>query len=189
MKVRFLRLFSLILIAMLLFQAAGCAFVVPSSQDGPGEIILPEISDLPNQTEYAAPTDSPSETQKYQKPERNGSYYDVDHVVLYLYYYGELPSNFITKQEARSLGWEGGSVEKYKKGAAIGGDTFGNREGSLPKANGRKYWECDIDTQGQNSRGAKRLIYSNDGLFFYTNDHYENFTEIQITEEGAILWK
>ena len=122
-------------------------------------------------------------------PDKDAFYYDVDHVVLYLYYYGELPSNFITKEQARALGWSGGSVEKYKDGAAIGGDNFGNREGSLPKASGRKYRECDIDTHGSNSRGPKRLIYSNDGLFFYTADHYESFVEIQVTQEGEILWK
>ena len=88
---------------------------------------------------------------------------------------GELPSNFITKNEARDLGWEGGSVQKYKEGAAIGGDKFGNREGILPKASGRQYYECDIDTDGKSSRGAKRIVFSNDGLIYYTEDHYETF--------------
>ena len=94
---------------------------------------------------------------------------------MYLVTYGELPSNFITKNEAQDLGWEGGSVQKYREGAAIGGDKFGNREGLLPKADGRQYYECDIDTDGESSRGAKRLVYSNDGLIYYTEDHYESF--------------
>ncbi|MBR5247922.1 MAG: hypothetical protein IKV27_03080, partial [Lachnospiraceae bacterium] len=82
-------------------------------------------------------------------PIEGNSYYDLENVVLYLYLYEELPDNYMTKTEARELGWEGGSVEKYKEGAAIGGDTFGNREGLLPKEKGRTYTECDIDTDGE----------------------------------------
>ena len=74
------------------------------------------------------------------------------------------------------LGWTGGTVENYKEGAAIGGDKFGNREGLLPKKSGRQYYECDIDTKGKGSRGAKRIVFSNDGLIYYTDNHYESFT-------------
>lgn len=115
-------------------------------------------------------------------------YYDVENVVLYLVLYDELPPNYITKNDARKLGWEGGSVEKYKDGAAIGGDRFGNYEGQLPKANGRTYTECDIDTNGYSSRGSRRLIFSNDGLYFYTSDHYEHFKEVTVTEDYEVIW-
>ena len=115
----------------------------------------------------------PEETEALLDPD--GWYYSAEDVALYLVTYGELPSNFITKNEARDLGWEGGSVQKYLEGAAIGGDKFGNREGILPKASGRQYYECDIDTDGKNSRGAKRIVFSNDGLIYYTEDHYESF--------------
>jgi len=108
--------------------------------------------------------------------EEDGWYYSASDVSLYLHCYGRLPDNFITKDEARKLGWEGGSVEEYAPGYAIGGDQFGNREGLLPKADGRQYYECDIDTNGAESRGAKRIVYSNDGLIYYTPDHYESFT-------------
>ena len=116
-----------------------------------------------------------------------GYYYDVEHVVLYLDTYGHLPDNYITKSEARDLGWEGGSVEAYRDGAAIGGDRFGNREGLLPETAGRSYTECDIDTDGASARGAKRLIFSNDGLYFYTSDHYESFTELTV-DGGTVVW-
>ena len=96
-------------------------------------------------------------------------------VALYIHTYGKLPSNFITKSEAEKLGWTGGGVGNYKEGAAIGGDKFGNREGLLPKKSGRQYYECDIDTKGKGSRGAKRIVFSNDGLIYYTDDHYESF--------------
>ncbi len=106
----------------------------------------------------------------------DGTYTTKEDVSLYLYTYGELPQNFITKKEAQALGWEGGSLEPYAPGCCIGGSNFGNYEGLLPKASGRSYYECDIDTLGKKSRGAKRIVYSNDGLIYYTSDHYETFT-------------
>ncbi len=102
-------------------------------------------------------------------------YTSAEDVAAYLHENGQLPDNFMTKDEARKLGWEGGSLEKYAPGMAIGGDKFGNYEGILPKAKGRQYYECDIDTLGADSRGATRLVYSNDGLIYYTEDHYETF--------------
>ena len=107
--------------------------------------------------------------------DEDGWYYSAFDVSLYLYVHGHLPENYITKDEARELGWEGGSVEKYAPGYAIGGDMFGNREGLLPEAPDRVYYECDVDTQGADSRGSNRLVYSNDGLIYYTHDHYESF--------------
>lgn len=106
----------------------------------------------------------------------NGSYTSKDDVALYIKQYDRLPNNFITKKEAQELGWSGGSLEKYAPGKCIGGDRFGNYEGKLPKKNGRTYTECDIDTLGKSSRGAKRIVFSNDGLIYYTNDHYDTFT-------------
>ncbi len=103
----------------------------------------------------------------------DGTYNSAEDVALYLDTYGHLPCNYITKSEARDLGWTGGSVEEYAPGCAIGGDYFGNREGLLPEGS---YHECDIDTLGRDSRGAKRVIWSDDGRIYYTEDHYESFT-------------
>jgi guanyl-specific ribonuclease Sa len=105
----------------------------------------------------------------------DGTYTSKEDVALYIHIYGKLPSNFITKKEAKKLGWPGGALESYAPGKSIGGDYFGNYEGLLPTKEGRKYYECDIDTLGKSKRGAKRIIYSNDGLIFYTEDHYESF--------------
>lgn len=105
--------------------------------------------------------------------EEDGVYTSKDEVSLYLQTYGHLPSNFITKSEAKKLGWEGGSLEKYAPGKCIGGDVYGNYEGLLPEED--EYHECDIDTLGADSRGSKRLVYS-DTAIYYTDDHYENFT-------------
>lgn len=103
----------------------------------------------------------------------DGSYTSAEDVALYIHVYGVLPQNFITKEEARALGWEGGGLEAYAPGMCIGGDRFGNYEGLLPED--REYTECDIDTLGQENRGAKRLVFSDDGLIYYTEDHYESF--------------
>ena len=102
-----------------------------------------------------------------------GSYTTKEDVALYIHVYGELPLNFMTKKQARDLGWEGGSLEPVAPGMCIGGDWFGNYEGLLPED--REYTECDIDTRGKDSRGAKRIVFSDDGLIYYTEDHYESF--------------
>lgn len=107
--------------------------------------------------------------------EENGTYDSKEEVAEYLSIYKKLPKNYITKKEARKLGWRGGSLEPYAPGKTIGGDRFGNREKKLPDDKGRKYYECDIDTLGARKRGAKRIIYSNDGLIYYTGNHYKSF--------------
>ena len=105
----------------------------------------------------------------------DGTYTSKDDVALYIHTYGHLPDNFITKKEAEKLGWQGGSLEPYAPGKSIGGSRFGNYEGLLPEKDGRTYTECDIDTLGASKRGAKRIVFSNDGLIYYTGDHYETF--------------
>ena len=110
------------------------------------------------------------------KLDADGSYTSKEDVALYIYQYGTLPKNFITKDQARGLGWDGGGLEPYAPGKCIGGDKFGNYEKLLPVKSGRTYTECDIGTLGAKSRGAKRIVFSNDGLIYYTDDHYETFT-------------
>ena len=107
--------------------------------------------------------------------DEDGYYTSKEDVALYLHLYGHLPDNFITKRTARASGWSGGSLEPYFPGFSIGGDWFGNYEGRLPDKDGRNWFECDIDTMGASKRGAKRIIFSNDGLIYYTEDHYETF--------------
>ena len=92
---------------------------------------------------------------------------------------GELPDNFITKAEAQALGWDSSRnyLSDVAPGKSIGGDRFGNYEGLLPKASGRQYHEADCYYTG-GKRSAYRLVYSTDGLYFYTEDHYESFEEM-----------
>ena len=103
-------------------------------------------------------------------------YSSPEEVGLYLYAFQELPPNFITKSEARKLGWDSsrGNLWDVAYGYSIGGDSFGNREGLLPESRGRDYFECDVNYAG-GYRGGERIVYSNDGLIYYTGDHYESF--------------
>ena len=71
----------------------------------------------------------------------DGEYSSKEDVALYIYLYGHLPDNYITKQEAEKLGWPGGSLEPYAPGKCIGGSRFGNYEGLLPEKEGRSYTE------------------------------------------------
>lgn len=155
-------------------------------------VIEPEDEVLPTEDpaqtpDNSAPAEDPGTENGEEEPpyedglpddggaalDEDGTYNSAEDVSLYLCTFGHLPENYITKNKARNLGWTGGSVEQVAPGCAIGGDRFGNREGVLPKGT---YYECDIDTIGENSRGAKRLVYSDDGRIYYTEDHYETFT-------------
>ena len=120
----------------------------------------------------SAETQAPTAAEAIRE---DGVYQTKEDVALYVHTYGRLPSNFITKKEAEAAGWQGGPLDKVLPGMCIGGDRFGNYEGKLPEARGRKWTECDLNTIGARYRGAERLIFSNDGLIYYTPDHYETF--------------
>ena len=130
------------------------------------------------QTEKVAPaaTATPAMTAT---PVPEGPIIDPQSIADYLYAHGELPENFITKQEARALGWNGlhNYVSDVAPGMSIGGDRFGNYEELLPVVKGRHYFEADCYYEG-GRRNAFRIIYSDDGHVWYTEDHYRTFTEL-----------
>lgn len=109
----------------------------------------------------------------------SGSYTTPEDVAEYIHTFGTLPHNFITKDDAIALGWDKskGNLWEVAEGMSIGGDRFGNYEGLLPDSEGRIWTECDVNYQG-GFRGAERIIFSNDGLIFYTNDHYQTFEQL-----------
>lgn len=147
----------------------------PTQTPAPTETLAPTNTQVPTNTPVLTETPAPTSTPAPEiSIEEDGWYYSKEEVALYLYTYEKLPGNYLTKAEAKeTLGWSGGGLPD---GYAIGGDKFGNREGLLPKENGRQYYECDIDTNGKGSRGVKRIVFSNDGLIYYTEDHYASFT-------------
>ena len=132
--------------------------------------VADEDEAVPEVTEEAAEEDAGLTVSE------NGEYTSKEEVALYIHLYNHLPGNYITKSEAQDLGWDSskGNLNKVAPGKSIGGDKFGNREGLLPKKEGRVYYECDIDYK-KGSRNAKRIVFSNDGLIYYTEDHYESY--------------
>ncbi|MDE7220288.1 MAG: ribonuclease [Oscillospiraceae bacterium] len=182
--------FALLAALLLGLTACGGDIGIIGGEDGPtsiyiagtldegedetgGQETLPEEPETPSAGDFTVDGEELPYEDGLPGIEEDGTYNSSEDVSLYLYTFGHLPDNYITKNEARDLGWSGGSVEVYAPGCAIGGDRFGNREGVLPDGD---YHECDIDTIGESSRGAKRLVYSDDGRIYYTEDHYETFT-------------
>lgn len=164
---RFSRFAGVFLALTLLFSVlSGCTAALPD---------VPAVTAAPMESAVSEAPDAPDAPSPAPLSE-DGTYTAAEDVALYLHLYGHLPENFITKKDARALGWSGGGLDGYADGKCIGGDRFGNYEGLLPDAPGREYHECDIGTLHAASRGAKRLVYSNDGLIYYTEDHYESFT-------------
>ena len=140
----------------------------PAAEQSP--VILPAVDQQPPVIETQPPVE-----QAPALPE-DGQYDDKDNVALYIHLYGKLPSNYVTKKDAEALyGWQGGALDVIAPGKAIGGSYYGNYEGLLPDADGREWTECAIGTIGQTKRGAERIVFSNDGLIYYTPDHYESF--------------
>ena len=182
------RLLLAVIVAVLCVLLAGCSGGAKSA----GESSSQSVASQGAQSESAgsaAKSESGEKSAKEEKSEQdaaaktsikvaeNGTYTSKDEVAAYIYEFGHLPSNYITKEKAEEAGWktEGLDLDEACPGKSIGGDKFSNREGKLPKAKGRTWTECDIDTMGAKSRGPKRIVFSNDGLIYYTPDHYESF--------------
>ena len=152
-----------------------------SASETPSEALASTAAEEPRAAKKRATATRAAErgTEAGAGIREDGSYTSRDEVALYLHTYGKLPKNFISKKDAEEQGFrfgEGDFGEAFP-GMSVGGSRFGNYEGQLPEKSGRRYYECDIDYQG-GRRNAKRLVYSNDGLIFYTDDHYKSFTQL-----------
>ena len=158
---------NVILPLAVLLLAALFKFIVPDSLAAPGQNQPQSEFRGGAEKNIAAPS---------VNVVKEGVYTSKDEVAAYIYRFGRLPRNFITKKEALALGWDAksGNLWHVTDKKSIGGDRFSNREKKLPEASGRKWFECDIGYRG-GRRGAERIVFSNDGLIYYTPDHYENF--------------
>ena len=119
------------------------------------------------------------EPEEKKSTKSTGPLIEPQAIADYIFEHGKLPDNFITKKEAQALGWDSSYnyVSDVAPGKSIGGDKFGNYEGLLPSKKGRQWYEADCYyTKGK--RNAYRIIFSNDGLVYYTDDHYESFTQM-----------
>ena len=156
----------------LLLAAGGLSF---ASAEGDWRDLLRQLYGLSDEDAGGQPSESAKQADDgFQLPVT-----DPQKIVDYLAKYGELPENFITKREAKDLGWDSryNYVGEVAPGKSIGGDYFGNYDGQLPDKKGRKWRECDVNYRGK-KRNAGRLVFSNDGLYYYTNDHYQTFTQM-----------
>ena len=127
-----------------------------------------ENFDLENKTEVK------TDLKEEKELSEDEFYYKLEDVAKYIHIYEKLPKNYIKKSEADKIGW---SV-KNSEGLVIGGDEFKNREKILPQKEGRKYFEADLQEGYSENRGPMRIVYSNDGLIFYTKDHYKSFEQL-----------
>ena len=172
----------LLILAFVLFSGMRQKPQEPQGNTEPDVVVVPENPEPAENPPQEVSEEDIIAQLKERVPE-DGEFDSKEEVAVYLFLYGKLPSNYITKKEAGKLGWEGGGLDDYSYGKCIGGDRFGNNEELLPEKKGRQYYECDIDTMHQKSRGAKRIVYSNDGLIYYTEDHYQSFELLYGEEE------
>ena len=165
-------------------EAADTPTVTPKATKKAKATATPTVT--PKATKKAKATAAPTATPKATKKAKAtaaptatpaGPIIDPQEIADYLFEHGTLPDNFITKKEAQDLGWEGGDLSRYAPGKSIGGDRFVNYEGLLPQVKGRKYYEADCWYTG-GRRNEHRVIYSSDGHVWYTDDHYQTFTEL-----------
>lgn len=104
----------------------------------------------------------------------------LDGADWHLKYNGRLPEYYISKTDAKKLGWK--RNEKKLSDVApsfmMYGGVYKNNNCHLPKKQNRIWYEADID-YSFGSRNSKRIVFSNDGLIFATYDHYKTFVEIR----------
>ncbi|MCR5451462.1 MAG: ribonuclease [Lachnospiraceae bacterium] len=173
--------FCLFLCLIVIFSLAGCG-VEYSYDVGTASGSLEATEDNPESGEA---DDNADIFREDDAIDEDGIYDSRDEVAMYIYLYGTLPQNYITKKEAKDLGWNGGSLSDPAPGKCIGGDYFGNYEGILPEED--EYTECDIDTLESGRRGPKRIVFSDDGDIYYTDDHYDTFSKAEFDESDSGL--
>ena len=127
----------------------------------------------------------------YEAVQESGKYTTKDSVAAYLCKFDKLPSNYVGKDEGQNL-YESKTGKTFEKwnfnpwttiGVMIGGDKFNNYASNasnyhetLPEGS---YREADVEYSAKN-RGTKRLVYQSDCIIYYTADHYETFSRLEI---------
>lgn len=172
-------IFAILMALLLLILGQQGILPLGDTADAPDALPTATIAAALTDSPTSAPTAAPARTEKPTAAPKQTAITAPQDIADYIFAHGTLPDNFLTKSEARQLGWDSSKnyVSDVAPGYSIGGDKFGNYEGLLPDASGRKWYEADANyTAGP--RGAERILYSSDGLVYYTNDHYQTFTEM-----------
>ena len=157
-----------------------CAFLVACSTP----TVSSDDSDEKSSSSVEQSSSSVATKSIYEAVEESGLYTTKDSVAAYLCKFDKLPSNYVGKNEGKSLyeSKTGNTFEKWNfnpwttLGVMIGGDVYDNHDGQLPSGN---YHEADVDYSAKN-RGTKRLIYQSDCVIYYTADHYETFNKLEV---------
>ena len=177
-------LLALTLAAVLVFGDVAAALTGPAAGIAAQADILARSrkkknTPTPAPADAATATPAPKTDSVTPTPVPEGPIIDPQSIADYIFAHGELPDNFITKKEAEALGWR--STYRYvgdaAPGKSIGGDYFSNYQRLLPTGKGISYHEADCWYTG-GARNAYRIIYSSDGRVWYTEDHYNSFTEL-----------
>lgn len=177
-------IFAILMALLLLILGQQGILPLGDTADAPDALPTATIAAALTDSPTSAPTAAPARTEKPTAAPKQTAITAPQDIADYIFAHGTLPDNFLTKSEARQLGWDSSKnyVSDVAPGYSIGGDKFGNYEGLLPDASGRKWYEADANyTAGP--RGAERILYSSDGLVYYTNDHYQTFTEMHPSRE------
>lgn len=172
-------IFAILMALLLLILEQQGILPLGDTADAPDALPTATIAAALTDSPTSAPTATPVRTEKPTAAPKQTAITAPQDIADYIFAHGTLPDNFLTKSEARQLGWDSSQnyVSDVAPGYSIGGDKFGNYEGLLPDASGRKWYEADANyTAGP--RGAERILYSSDGLVYYTSDHYQTFTEM-----------
>lgn len=98
---------------------------------------------------------------------------------FWLKQYGRLPEYYISEIDAKRLGYKSylGNFSIVAPRKMLTKGIFKNRDEHLPAAQGRIWYEADINYI-LGFRTPCRILYSNDRLIFVTYDHYITFQEI-----------
>lgn len=172
-------IFAILMALLLLILGQQGILPLGDTADAPDALPTATIAAALTDSPTSAPTAVPARPEKPTDTPKQTAITAPQDIADYIFAHGTLPDNFLTKNEARQLGWDSSKnyVSDVAPGYSIGGDRFGNYEGLLPDASGRKWYEADANyTAGP--RGAERILYSSDGLVYYTSDHYQTFTEM-----------
>lgn len=170
----------LTILLLLLALLSGCGILYETEFDSfiPDIVSVSETPYLQNAVDESDSLQS-GITDSTETIVEHGEYSDYEDIAAYIHTYAHLPENYITKEQARDAGWisSQGNLWDVTDRKCIGGDVFGNREGALPDTAGRVWYECDVNYYG-GFRGAERIVYSNDGLIYYTADHYKTYVRL-----------
>ena len=186
-------LIKILLVSFLAASLAACTTSLPVESDDDSSSSVEKISSSSvaessssekKSSSSVAESSSATEKSIYEAVEESGLYTTKDSVAAYLCKFDKLPGNYVGKNEGKKLyeSKTGNTFEKWNFnpwttiGVMIGGDKFANNEGLLPKGT---YHEADIDYSAKN-RGTKRLVYQSDCVIYYTADHYESFSKLEI---------